>query len=88
MRKVVICSIPMHGKMDPAVYACEGTTLKASDRKVFYVINAFLEENLKKGDSVKFVLLTKKSAHGNSERNTELFQKEFSEINESIGAAA
>ena len=86
MNKVVICSIPMHEKMEDAVYTGEERSVSASARKVFYPVNAFLENDLKKSDSVRFVLLTKKDDAGNSDRNLELFKKEFEEVNASVGA--
>lgn len=86
MKKTVVCNIPMKNNVEAVVYTSDDISVPASDRKVRYAINAFLEKTMSAQDEINFILLTQNDDYSCAEVNTKLFIDEISEINKNIGA--
>ena len=87
MNKIIICGIPMKDRVDPSIYVSDDKSIPASSRQVYFPINAFLEETMRRDDSIKFLLLAKKDRHGNYKKNLHRFKEEFEAVNAEIGAS-
>ena len=88
MNRVIICGIPMKEKVDIVIYSSDDRSIPASSRRVRFPINAFLEETMKSGDNIRFLLLVKKDGYGHYKKNIDLFKEEFESVNAEIGASA
>lgn len=84
MKKIIFCNIMMFDKLDKFIYPLEGKVLY--NKEISFPINAILSKELKKGDDVLAVLLTKNDIGGNCVNNAEVYKAELNDINKNIGA--
>lgn len=86
MNTTILVNIPMTIHIQKTRYGKETHGLKASDREVFFPVNAFLEKLLRPEDTLKCILIMKHSLYSKSIQNLELYKSELEEINQEIGA--
>ena len=86
MKKTILVSIPMTIKKNPKLHLSDDISLPVSDRKVVFVINAFLEKTMTQTDELKVLLLMKKSPVSEHEKWAQCFIDELNAVNASIGA--
>lgn len=77
MKKVIICNIPMKESVDQVVYTSDDRSLRISDRRVRYPVNALLEKTVSSGDEIKVILLSKNDEYSFSQQHTNEFIDEL-----------
>lgn len=85
MKKTIICNIPMKARIDKSVYISEDKSIPASDRKVSFPVNAFIEAAITEGAELKVILLAKDDKFSSADANIALFKNELAEIAEERG---
>ena len=86
MKKTILVSIPMTIKKNPKLHLSDDISLPVSNRKVVFVINAFLEKTVTQADELKVLLLMKKSPVSEHEKWAQCFMDELNAVNAGIGA--
>ena len=69
----------------PSVYESVDSSLPVSEEPFIYPINAFLDKNLNKGDSLDVILLVKNDDYDYSLDNIEKYKKELTSVCDNVG---
>ena len=85
MKRTIICNIPMKKDVFPSVYESVDSSLPVSEEPFIYPINAFLDKNLNKGDSLDVILLVKNDDYDYSLDNIEKYKKELTSVCDNVG---
>ena len=84
--KIVFSNLPMKKELHSFKYRVDGNATIEYGGEVIFPVNSVLAKNIKKGEKVKVVLLSKVDVEGNCAMNAGEFQKELNTINRNIGA--
>lgn len=80
MKKTVICNIPMKSRIDKSVYISEDDSIPASDLRVAFPVNAFIDAVITEAAELKVILLAKEDEYSATAKNIELFMAELAEV--------
>ena len=84
MKKVVVCNIPLKGKVDAVQYPNNDNKDLNVEKEVIFPINALLSNTSNEEDEIKIVLLAKETQDKFVDNNIALFKSEL----ESFGVKA
>lgn len=80
MKKTIICNIPMKAHIDKSVYISEDNSIPASDRRVSFPVNAFIDAAITETAELKVILLAKEDEYSAATKNIELFKSELAAV--------
>lgn len=86
MKKIVIATLPLKGKLEKRHYPVDGNALIEVEQSIYYAVNPAVARNLKKEDEVKVILLETKGGENAGSENAKKFINELNDFNK-VGAS-